>query len=61
MIKEKIKDKFRYGDVVYKYYRYLDRFHCEPKSWLDILEFSNYVYTDSAVNKLIADTMRQEK
>jgi hypothetical protein len=60
LIRDKIKEKFVFGDMVFRYYRYLDKFHVEPKSWLDLFEYANYIETDNSVNKLIAESTKQE-
>lgn len=61
MISNTVKEKFEHGRFVFTYYRFLDKFHCEPKSWAELMEFPNYMETDSAVNKLIMDNAKQEK
>lgn len=60
MIRETVSKKFDYGYFVFTYYRFLDKFHTEPVTWAELMEFSNYLDTDSAVNKLIADMTKQE-
>ena len=60
-MKKTISSKFSYGGFVFTYYRFLDKFHVEPKSWQDLMEFPIYIDTDSAVNKLIVDSTKQEK
>ena len=60
LIKELIKKKFVHGDFVYSYYRFLDKFHCEPKDWKDLMEFTDYMNTDGAVHKLITESTKQE-
>lgn len=61
MIRKIIKEKFKHGDFVYTYYRFLDKFHSEPKSWRELMEFTDYVSTDSTINRLISDSVKQEK
>ena len=60
-MRKTVNEKFNYGSFVFTYYRFLDKFHTEPKTWHELMEFSNYLDTDSAVTKLIADTVKQEK
>lgn len=60
MIRNTVKDKFNYGSFVFAYYRFIDKFHIEPKSWIDLIEYNNYVDTESAINKIIADLAEQE-
>lgn len=55
-----ISNKFDYGNFLFTYYRFIDRFHVEPRSWQELMEFPKYLETDTSVNKLIADT-KQEK
>ena len=45
---------------MFTYYRFLDKFHTEPKSWAELIEFPNYLETDSAISKFIADSTKQE-
>lgn len=52
--------KFDYGYFVFTYYRFLDKFHVEPKTWQELMEFTNYIDADSAVAQLIAETTKQE-
>jgi hypothetical protein len=61
LVRKTVADKFNYGSFVFTYYRFLDKFHVEPKTWAELMEFSNYLDTDSAVSKLIAETVKQEK
>ncbi len=56
-----MSSKFEHGALVFTYYRFLDKFHTEPVTLAELMEFSNYLDTDSAVNKLIADMTKQEK
>lgn len=60
MIKDLIKEKFKFGSYVHAYYRYLNKFHCEPKSWQDLLEFGNFIDVENKIHKLIADSTKQE-
>ena len=46
---------------MFTYYSFLDKFHTEPKTWEELMEFTDYLNTDSSINKLIADTVKQEK
>lgn len=46
---------------MFTYYRFLDKFHVEPKTWQELLEFPVYIATDSSINKLIIDSTKQEK
>lgn len=44
---------------MFTYYRYLDKFHCEPKEWKDLFEYLEYNATESEINKvIIADKER---
>lgn len=61
MIEKTISDKFIHGGYVYSYYRFLDRFHSEPMSWKELIEFTNYIETDDSVHKLINDLANREK
>ena len=60
MIGKTVSSKFEHGSFVFTYYRFLDKFHTEPKSWLELIEFPNYLETDTSVKKIINDTMKQE-
>lgn len=45
---------------MFTYYRYLDKFHCEPKEWLDLFEYLDYNATDGEISSLIlADKERK--
>ena len=50
----KIIDTYSYGSVVYTYYAYLDKFHCEPNSWLDFFEYLEYTRVENKVKDLLA-------
>lgn len=44
---------------MFTYYRYMDKFHCEPKDWKDLFEYLAYNDTDNKINKaIIADKER---
>lgn len=44
---------------MFTYYRYLDKFHQEPKEWKDLFEYLEYNSTDTEINKaIIADKER---
>lgn len=44
---------------MFTYYRYLDKFHQEPKEWKDLFEYLDYNSTDAEINKaIIADKER---
>ena len=60
MIKKTIKENFKFGDFVYTYYRFLDKFHSEPKSWNELLEFGNYTDVENKVHQLISAVMKKE-
>ena len=36
---------------MFGYYRYLDTFHTEPKSWNDLFEFFDFAKTQSKLNE----------
>ena len=46
---------------MYNYYRFMNKFHVEPKDWLELIEYQSYVDTEVSVDKLIADLTKQEK
>lgn len=44
-----VSETFKYGDFIYIYYKYLDKFHVEPKGFVDLFEYLNYNETISKV------------
>ena len=42
------------------YYRFLDKFHVEPKDWLDLFEYTNYIEVDGKINKIISDSSKEQ-
>lgn len=45
-------NKFRFGDFVYSYYRFVDKFHIEPKTWQELFEFTNFISVDSGIKNI---------
>lgn len=43
------------------YYRYLDKFHVVPTSWLDLFEFLEYNKTDNEINKVLQAELHKDK
>ena len=44
---------------MYTYYRFLDKFHVEPKSWNELMEFGNFTEVEAKVHRLVSDTMKK--
>lgn len=48
--------------MLFTYYRYLDKFHCEPRSFTDLFDFMRYTEVDTSINNLIqAEAMKRSK
>lgn len=60
LIQEKISKDFKHGDFVFTYYRFVDKFHIEPRDWKDLLELSDYVSVENSIHKLIVESTKQE-
>lgn len=39
--------------MVYTYYRFLDKFHVEPSTFVDLFEFLEYTATETKIQKKI--------
>lgn len=48
--------KFEFGDFVYNYYRFMDRFHTEPKTWRELFEFTSFISVDSGIKNIFMNT-----
>lgn len=53
-----VDETFKYGDFTYIYYKYLDKFHVEPKGFVDLFEYLNYNETISKVESAL-DALRK--
>lgn len=53
-----IDETFKYGDFTYIYYKYLDKFHLEPKGFVDLFEYLNYNETISKIEGAL-DSIRK--
>lgn len=40
---------------MFTYYRYLDKFHTEPKEWKDLFEYLEYSSTEGEINKAVLE------
>lgn len=38
----------------------MDKFHVEPGSWQELMEFSSFINVENKVQKLISDIMQKE-
>lgn len=56
---EEIVTNFKDGSFVFTYYRFVDKFHVEPKSWSDLFEFLHYNETEAKIDKLIQFTLKE--
>lgn len=45
---------------MYTYYRFIDKFHVEPRSWEELMEFGNFIEVENKIQKLVSDTMKKE-
>lgn len=52
---------YKYGNFLYLYYRYLDRFHTEPGSVKGLLEGIEYERIEGKKEKLINEYIRSIK
>lgn len=55
-VSKKIKE-FKYGDLIYCYYRYLNTFHTVPIDIADLFEFTDFMDVENEVHKLIQDSL----
>jgi hypothetical protein len=55
-----IVDTFDGGTWLYLCLRYMDRFHTEPKCWLDLFDFLSYTSTESEIDDYLRLIKRQE-
>lgn len=53
-----VSENFKYGDFIYIYYKYLDKFHVEPKGFVDLFEYMNYNDTIIQVENAL-DSLRK--
>ena len=53
-------EEFKYGDLTFLYYRFLEKFHCEPKTWGELFECLDFVEIESKINKIISDFNSKE-
>ena len=54
-----INNNFKQGSLIMTYYRYMEKFHCEPKEWQDLFDYLDFNNTDNEINKvLIAETKK---
>ena len=56
---EEIVTNFKDGSFVFTYYRFVDKFHVEPKSWSDLFEFLHYNETEAKIDKLVQFTLKE--
>lgn len=54
-------DEFDGGSWLYLCMRYMDKFHLEPKSWLDLFDFLTYTNTEAEMDEYIKLMTRKEK
>lgn len=57
---ENLTRKFKYGDFVFSYYRYLDRFKTEPDSMKALYEFIEYSNVDGEIQATIKELSKVE-
>lgn len=38
---------------MFTYYRYLSKFHCEPKDWKELFEYIDYNATEKEINRIL--------
>jgi len=57
---DKVIDSYYYGSFVYTYYAYLDKFHCEPVSWLDFMEYLEYTKVEGKIKSILSDADRSK-
>ena len=48
-----IQDEFDNQTYLFTYYRYMDKFHVEPRDWESLFEFLSYSDIDSKINTSI--------
>lgn len=44
---------FKYGNFVHSYYRFLDKFHAEPKDWADLFEYFDFCRVEGKINEIV--------
>lgn len=40
---------------MYTYYKYLDKFHIEPKEWKDLFEYLQFVDTEGIISSIVTE------
>ena len=53
-----IKENYDSNAFVYTYYKYVDKFHVEPKDWRDLFEYITFDNTESLVNKVVQEEVK---
>ncbi len=54
-------NEFEYGDFIFSYYRFIDRFHLVPKDWGELFEFFQYESIDTKIKKFINTISKSEQ
>ena len=58
-VQEKLGE-YEDGMFIYLYYKYLDKFHVEPKSWKDLFEYKRFTSLESEINSIVKSELNSK-
>ena len=56
-----MRKKYPYGDFVYMYYSFVEKFHVEPQDFGELMEANAYIGTTAEITGYLREVAKNEK